>query len=153
LVGRLAVGEAGVVLEVDAAGPRLVGEGRVGHHEVEGLELAALLEIRVGQGVVVPELGRGGVVHDDVHAGHGEGGVVLLLAVERQVEPGAAAGLVVGAQQQGAGATRGIVDGLGALGGLPHADDLGDDPRHLARGIELALALARLLAKWRIRYS
>ena len=117
----------------------------IGDDEVEGLEAAVgVLEVRAGEGVVLPDLRRRAVVEDHVHPGQRGGGVVHLLPVEREVEAGAALGLVVGLEQQRAGAAGGIVDGLAGALGAADADDLGHDARDLRRRVELPLALARL---------
>ena len=68
------------------------------------------------------------------------GGVVLLLAVDRD-----AAGRLGGdLEQQRARAAGGVVDGLVLAGVRADADDLGQHPRDLGRRVELALGLARL---------
>ena len=134
-----------VVGRVEAAGPVLVREREVGDHEVEGLQAAVgVLEVRGGQGVGLPDLRGRAVVQHHVHARQGGGGVVHLLAVEGQVQAGAALGLVVGLEQQGAGAAGRVVDGLVGAGGAAQVDHHGHDARHLGRGVELALALAGL---------
>ena len=57
---------------------------------------------------------------------------------------GRALGLVVGLEQERARAAGRVVDGLLARRRGADADDLGHDPRHLGRRVELALALATL---------
>ena len=98
-----------VVGRVEAAGPGLGGERRIGDGEVEGLEAAvAVLEVRAGERVAPPELGGRVAVQDHVHPGQRPGGVVHLLAVDRD----AAGRLVGGLEEQRAGAAGGVVDGL-----------------------------------------
>ena len=130
-----------IVLSIQAAGPVLVGKGRVGDGKVEALELVvALLPLGRGQGIALPDLGGRIVVQDHVHARQGAGGVIHLLTVDG--EP-LGSRLVTGLEQQGAGAAGRVVDG-GILRRLAaDADHLGQNARHLGRGIELALGLAR----------
>ena len=130
-----------IVLGIQAAGPVLVGKGRVGDGKVEALELVvALLPLGRGQGIALPDLGGRIVVQDHVHARQGAGGVIHLLTVDG--EP-LGSRLVTGLEQQGAGAAGGVVDG-GILRRLAtDADHLGQNARHLGRGIELPLGLAR----------
>ena len=80
-----------VVGRVETVAPGLGGERRIGDREVEGLEAAVgILEVRAGQGVVLPDFCRRAVVQDHVHLRQRRGGVVHFLPVERQVQPGAA---------------------------------------------------------------
>ena len=68
------------------------------------------------------------------------GGDVVLLAVDGEL---GGAGFVGRLDEQRAGAAGGVVDGgLAQLAGALDADHLRHDPRHLGRGVELALALA-----------
>ena len=142
LGGWGAVGEAPVhvAAHVDAVAPGFGREGRVGHHEVEGLQGVALRPLWRGQRVALPDFGGGGVVQDHVHLGERGGGVVYLLPVDGH----AAGGLGGGLEQQRAGAAGRVEDGLRRVLGTPDADDAGHDPRHLGGGVELPLALARL---------
>ncbi len=134
-----------VIGRIEAVAPGLGGERKIGDDEVEGLEAAVRrLEVRAGEGVVLPDLRRRAVVEDHVHPGQRGGGVVHFLPVEREVEAGVALGFVVGLQEQRTGATGGIVDGLAGALGAADADDLGHDAGDLRRGVELPLALARL---------
>ena len=66
-----AVGEApkAVVGRVEAVGPCLVGEGRIGDGEIEGPEAAVRVrEVGGGQRVAVPQVGGFVAVQDHVHA-------------------------------------------------------------------------------------
>ena len=73
----------GILGCIKPGAPALVRKGWIGHHVVELLELLALLEFRIRQGVALPD-DRGGVaVQDHVHPRQAAGGGVLLLAVER----------------------------------------------------------------------
>ena len=148
LLGRNAELEAVklVVVGIQTIAPRLGGERRIGDHEIEGLEQPGLgvFEMRGGEHVVLPDFRRDAIVENHVHPGQRGGGVVHFLAVDRQVVASGALGFVVGLEQEGAGAGRRIVDGLAGTLGAAHADDLGHDAGHLRRGVELALALARL---------
>ena len=97
-----------------------------------------------GQGVALPDLGGGIVVQDHVHPRQRTGGVVHLLSVNTQP---LGTRLVTRLEQQGARTTGGVVDG-GILRGLTaDADHLGQNARHLGRGVELPLGLARLGGK------
>ncbi|MNO68732.1 hypothetical protein D3C76_595710 [compost metagenome] len=131
-----------VVLGIEAASPVLVGEGRVGYGKVKGFELVvALLPLGCSQGVALPDCCSGVVVQDHVHPRQRTGGVVHLLSVNTQ---SLGAGLVARLEQQGARTTGGVVDG-GILRGLTaDTNHLGQNARHLGRGVELPLGLARL---------
>ena len=59
----------GIVGEVDAVGPALVAEGRIGDDLVEGLEGVADFEFGIGKRVALLDDGHGSVVQDHVHAG------------------------------------------------------------------------------------
>ena len=134
-----------VIGRIEAVAPGFGGEREIGDDEVEGLEAAVgCLEVRAGEGVVLPDLRRGAVVEDHVHPGQRGGGVVHFLPVEGEVEAGAALGLVVRLEQQRAGAAGGVVDGLAGGLGAADADDLGHDAGDFRRRVELPLALARL---------
>ena len=90
--GREAV--VGVVVDVDAGAPTLVGEGRIRDHVVEGLQRAiGVLELGIGERVGLMDEGAGMIVKDHVHAGEGAGGGVLLLPVERHLGGGLVAHL------------------------------------------------------------
>ena len=82
---RDAVGEAPVpvVGRIEAAGPRLGREGRIGDGEVERLEAAfRVREVGGGQRVAAPQVGGRMVVQDHVHPRQRPGRVVHLLAVD-----------------------------------------------------------------------
>ena len=144
LLRRDAEGESvvEVVGRIEAVAPRFGGEGEVGHHEVEGLERAGsgVLEMRGGKRVVLPDFRRGAVVEDHVHARQRGGGVVHLLPVEREVEAGAALGLIMRLEQQRRRTTGGIVDGLAGALRAADADDHRHNARDFRRCIELSLA-------------
>ena len=82
----------------------------------------------------------GVAVEDHVHLRQRPGGVVLLLAVDRD----AARRLVGRLEQQRPGAAGRVVDGLVLARVRADADDLRHDARDLGRRVELALALAGL---------
>ena len=119
-----------------------VEKGGICEDEIEGLELAVRL---LEAGAAVPDVRRraGALVQDHVHLREGGGRVVHFLAVEREVEPGGALGLVVRPQEQGAGAAGRIANGL--VRGFRRADTdrPGHDAGHFGGSVELALALAR----------
>src|SRR6266700_647524 len=63
-----------IVDRVKTITPRLIGEGRIGYDEVEGLEIlifwliaAALLKVGIGERIVPPDFGGRVVVQDHVH--------------------------------------------------------------------------------------
>src|ERR1017187_8357336 len=129
----------GVVEEVDAVGPALIAEGRIGDDVVEGFEGVADLEFWIGQRVALLNVRPRVVVEDHVHAGETGGGGVLFLPVEGDL----GAGFVTHFEEEGAGAAGGVVDGgTGGGGGVADADDLGHDAGDLGGGVELAFALA-----------
>jgi hypothetical protein len=133
-----------VRLDADPIAPRLVGEGGIRHRKVEPLEAAVrLLPVGIREGVVAPEFRRDVVVQNHVHLGQHPGGIVHLLTKDRQPPRG----LIRHLQQQGTGAAGGVIHRLVLAGGLGDAHHLGQNPRHLRRGVELALALARLRGK------
>ena len=141
--GRDAVLEAPelVVGGVEAVGPRLGREGRVGDGEVEGLEAAVrALEVGRGERVAAVQLRRRVLVQNHVHARQRPGGVVHLLAVHGD----AVRRLIGGLEQQRARAARRVVDGLVLPRAGTDADHLRDDAGHLGGRVELPLALARL---------
>ena len=138
-----AVGEApkAVVGRVEAVGPCLVGEGRIGDGEIEGLEAAVRVrEVGGGQRVAVLQFGGFVAVQDHVHPRQRPGGVVFLLTVHGD----AARRPVGGLEQQRAGTAGRIVNRLPPARVGADADHLGHDARDLGRGVELPLALARL---------
>ena len=143
LGGRDPVGEPAikVVRGIKSVAPRLGRKRGVGHRVVERLQAAvAILEMRLRKGVVLPDLSRRAVVQDHVHLRERGRRVVHFLAVDRDVHRR----LVVGLQQQRARAAGRIVNRLIAASGPADPDHLGHDTRNLRRGVELALALARL---------
>jgi len=83
-------------------------------------------------------------VQHHVHARQGGGGVVHLLPVERQVQAGAALGLVVRLEQQRARSTGRVTNALACIPGGAQFDHLRHHARDFGRGIELALAFAGL---------
>jgi hypothetical protein len=150
--GRGAEDEAvvGVVL-VDLRRKLLVPH-RIGGHQVEAPQLA------VGPAAhAVADLDvRLHVMDEGVHAGHGEGGRVDLLAVESErgdfgrQSAATITGLAVGFQQpkvaldqQPGRAAAGVVDLLAGL----RLQDAGHQDGHLARGVDLAGALALALGE------
>jgi hypothetical protein len=148
VVAALRGRHAGEVPAIGIAGPNLVtpflqGEGRIGDDAVEGGEVVAGVERRVPQGVAAHDLEIRGPVQEEVDAGDGGGGEILLLTVE--LTPKRAditAGLLHmmdGLKQHATGAAGGIVNGL-ALSGI---EDVHHEPHHGARGVELAGLLVR----------
>ena len=110
-----------VVCRVQAAGPVFIGKRRVGDDEIKGLEATiSVFKVRGRQGIGLPDFCRGAVVQHHVHAGQRAGGVVHLLAVQSQVQPGAVFGFVVGLEQQRTRATGGVINGLRAADCLAH---------------------------------
>src|SRR6266567_2542452 len=138
-----------IVNRVKAIAPCLIGEGRIGYDEVEGLEIlilwliaAALLKVRIGERIVLPDFGGGVVVQDHVHLSQSGGSVVHFLPVDSP------SGLcfVGGFQQQRAGAAGRIVDGLALAPGFADANDLSYNTGDFRWGVELTLALAQLVS-------
>ena len=102
-------------------------------------EAVAVFELWVGESVASFDLGGGLIVEDHVHAGESGGGGVFFLAVEGDLE----VGLVCDFEEEGAGATGGVVDsGAGGGGAILEADDFGHDAGDFGGGVELALTLA-----------
>ena len=79
-----------------------------------------------------------------VHARQGGSGVVHLLPVESQVQPGAALRLIMRLEQQRAGAACRVVDALVGITGCTQLNDHRHDARHFRRGVKLPLAFAGL---------
>ena len=73
----------GILGRIEPGAPALVGERWIGHHVIELLELLALLEFGIGQGVALPDDCCGVAVQDHVHPRQAAGGRILLLPVER----------------------------------------------------------------------
>ena len=82
-------------------------------------------------------------VQDHVHLGQRPGGVVLLLAVDRDAARRFGGGL----EQQRAGAAGRVVDRLVLAGVLADADDLGQDAGHLGRACRTGPCSCR--TRWR----
>ena len=146
LRGRNAVFKAPILVfaGMKAIAPGFGGKRRIGDHEIEGLELAiGLLEERIGERVILHNLGRRAVVEDHVHLGECRRRVVHFLTVEGQVQAGTAPGFVMRLEQQRAGPAGDVVDGLVGAGGAADTDHPGHDARNLGGGIELPLTLAR----------
>jgi hypothetical protein len=146
-LGRCAVFKAAIQIVggVQPAGPGLGGKRRIRDDEIEGSQPAVLvLEVGAGQGVGLPDFRRGAVVQHHVHARQRRSGVVHLLAVQRQVQPGAVLGFVVGLEQQRAGAAGGVINALIGIGGLAKIEHQRHRARDFCRGVELPFALAGL---------
>ena len=112
----------------------------VGEHTVELADLAVVEDERVLQSVTVLDRGSGDVVEDHVHDADRPDRAVGVLAVEGEVV-GVLALLfhvLVGLNEEAAGADRRVVDGVAGLR-LGELDEQADD---LARGIELTALLA-----------
>ena len=131
-----------IIERVDAGAPAFVAEGRIGDHEVEGLELAVVAgEAGIGQRVALLDFRCRVVVQDHVHPRQTGRGSILLLAVERHL----GMGFVANFQQQRTRTAGWVIHG-GVVGGDRLMDT--DDPRHDAadfrRCVELAFALTAL---------
>ena len=83
-------------------------------------------------------------MQDQVHAGKTGGGVVLFLAIDRDL----ARSLIRRTNQQRTGATGRIIDRHAGIGGFINTDHLCHDTGDFARCVELALALAGILGKF-----
>ena len=131
----------GVIVNGDAGTPGLVRERRVGDHIVIGTQLLAILELGVGEGVALYDIGGWEVVQDHVHARQTGGADILFLPFKGNV----LARLGSHLQQQRAGAASRVI-GHGAGGGVvrPYAQHLRQNTAHFGGGIELPLALAAL---------
>ena len=134
---------AGEVPAVRVAGPDLVApllqrERRIGDDAVERGEVVAGEEGRAAQRVAADDLEVLDAVQEQVHAGDGGGGQVLLLAEElapeRAVVAVALAHVVDGLEQHAARAAGRVVDGLALL----RVEDVDHQPHHRARRVELA---------------
>ena len=128
---RRAVGPALVVLQQLAA-PVAVVERRIGEHVV-GLEVGVTVVV---EGVAVRDLGVD-AADGEVHLGQAPGGVVRLLAVDRDVADLAGVGLdeLLALHEHAARAAAGVVDA--ALVGREHLDQ---HAHHVRRRVELAAA-------------
>ena len=121
------------------------GERRVGEHPVKVHELAALHVLRLGQGVVVLQVGVADAVQQHVHLGDGPHGAVELLTKESGLAAVFAmlVDVFLGGNQHAAGATAGVVDFVLELGfDQPH-----HHAHHGAWRIKLAAFLARRVGK------
>ena len=119
----------------------LAEKRRIGDREVEGPEASVrVLEVRGGEGVAAPQLRRRVAVQEHVHPRERPGGVVHLLAVDGD----AVRRLVGRLEQQRSGAAGRVVEGLVRAGIGAEPNHLRHDAGDLGRGVELALALARL---------
>ena len=132
----------GVIGYIHPGAPPLVAEGRIGHHVVEGFELAMIADKeRIRQGVPLSDEGRGVVVQDHIHPGQAGGGGVLLLTVEGDL----GSGFIPHFQQQRSRAAGRIIHrGAVRRRRFMDADDLRHDSTDLGGGIELSFALAAL---------
>src|SRR5699024_9423501 len=72
------------VLFVETILPGLYGERRVSHEVVEGLQLLTLEELWIRERVSLADVMRLVAVQDHVHSRQRPGGVILLLAIDRQ---------------------------------------------------------------------
>jgi hypothetical protein len=88
---------------IDPVAPGFCGERGIGDD---------VLEVRAGEAVVLPDIRRGAVMEDHVHFRQRLGGVVHLLPVERQIEPGASLRLIVCLEEQRTGTAGRVVDCL-----------------------------------------
>jgi len=122
----------------------------IGHGAVKGLEVVALAELRLTEGVANLDLALH-VVDDHVHVGHGPGAGLVFLPVELDwggvLLPGRAQLFVVdeaALYEQAGGAATGIIDVHSGCG----IHDAGHDETDLCRCVELACALAAALGKF-----
>ncbi|KAF5035102.1 hypothetical protein DSECCO2_589160 [anaerobic digester metagenome] len=130
-----------VVLRVEPVRPGFGGEGRICDREVELLQApVGVLEVRVGKGIAAPDLRPRMAVEDHIHPRQRPGGVIHLLAVDRD----SPRGFVTRLEEEGPRPAGRVVEGLVLAGIRTDADHTGDDPRDLGRGVELPFALARL---------
>ena len=127
-----------VGLRIETIAPCLRRERRIGHGKIERHQTVAVLEIRRGQGVVLPDFRRGAVVQNHVHLGQRGCGVVHFLPVNGDAVRSFGGSL----EQQRTGTTGGVVNRLLAAPGPGHADDLGHDERDFGRRVKLAFGFA-----------
>jgi hypothetical protein len=115
-------------------------ERRIGEHAVEAHQLAAFHVLRLGQGVVVAQIGAADAVQQHVHLGDGPHRAVGLLPA--QVGARAVATVLVdvllGQDQHAARAHARVVDAVLLL----RLDQPHHHPHHRARRVELAALLA-----------
>ena len=119
----------------------VLGEGRIGEHAVEALELAVLVHVlRAADGVLLADVGVGDAVQEHVHLADGPGGAVALLAEEREIARVAAAlaDVVARLDEHAARAAGGVVDAHAGL----RLDDLDQRADDVGRRVELAGLLA-----------
>ncbi len=74
---------AAAVTERQTCGPRLVGERWIGHDDVIGPQLFAVLELRRSQCVAGKNIGCREIMQDHIHAGETGSGHVLFLPLQR----------------------------------------------------------------------
>ncbi len=130
-----------VTLRVEAARPGLGREGRICNRKVKLLQApVGILEVRVCERIVAPDLGTRMIMEEHIHPREGPGGVVHLLAVYRY-PPGSLIGRL---EEEGARPAGRVVEGLVLARIRADADHLRDDPGDLGRRVELPLALPRL---------
>ena len=126
--------------ELHAGAVVVLRKRRVGEHPVKLADLAVVEDERVLERVTVLDGGPGDVVEDHVHDADRPDRAVGVLSVEGEVV-GVLALLfhvLVGLNEEPAGADRRVVDGVAGLR-LGELDEQADD---LARGIELTALLA-----------
>jgi hypothetical protein len=136
-----------IIFGIKPGAPRFERKRRVRDDEVELLQPAVgFFEIRGREDVVLPDVvrRRRTVVQDHVHFRQRRGGIIHLLAVERQINSGRAPSLIVRLEQQRPGAAGGIVDGLAPTLGPADLNHFRHDPGNFRRSVELALALPGL---------
>ena len=128
------------LVELHSGTAVILGERRVGEHPVELADLPVVEDERVLQRVTVLDRGSGDFVEDHVHDADRPNRSVGVLAVQGEVV-GVLALLfhvLVGLNEEAAGADRRVVDGVARLR-LGELDEQADD---FARGIELTALLA-----------
>ena len=128
-----------VALRREPNAPRLHGKRWVGHHVVVATQLLPIEESRIGQRVPWPNVGRGEIVQDHVHARETGGGAVHLLPLKRDL----LARLRRHLEQKRARPTGGVVHRRGGQRVMrADADHLRNDATHFGRRVELPFALA-----------
>ena len=132
----------------NAIHPGFVRERRIDYDIVEGFQQFRVVLIFIlgcRQGAFIADNNAGAlVVQDQVHASQTGGGVILFLAIDRDLTRS----LIRRTNQQRTGTASRIVDCHARVGGFINTDHLCHNPGDFARRIELALALTRILSKF-----
>ena len=132
----------------NAIHPGFIRERWIDYDVVEGFQQFRVVLIFIlgcRQGAFIADNNAGAlVVQDQVHASQTGGGVVLFLAIDRDLTRS----LIRRTNQQRTGTASRIVDCHAGIGGFINTNHLCHNPRDFARCIELALALAGILGKF-----